>query len=107
MGPDIESPKLLYAKAILFVVAGLFAALLVLLRDPSLEVAALLAVSIWSFARAYYFAFYVLERYVDPSFRFAGLGSLVRHVVRTRSTGASASQSEARASRPEEEPPSR
>jgi hypothetical protein len=30
--------------------------------------------SIWSFARAYYFAFYVIEHYVDGSYRFAGLG---------------------------------
>jgi hypothetical protein len=30
--------------------------------------------SIWCFARAYYFAFYVIEHYVDGSYRYAGLG---------------------------------
>jgi hypothetical protein len=35
--------------------------------------ALLLVLVIWSFCRAYYFSFYVLERYVDPGFKFAGL----------------------------------
>lgn len=35
--------------------------------------AVLLALSIWGFCRAYYFAFYVIEKYVDPEFRFSGL----------------------------------
>lgn len=38
----------------------------------------------WSFCRAYYFAFYVLERYVDPGFKFSGLGAFVAYLVRRR-----------------------
>lgn len=30
-------------------------------------------ITIWAFCRAYYFAFYVIEHYVDPHYRFAGL----------------------------------
>ena len=41
-----------------------------------------MAVAIWAFCRAYYFAFYVIELYVDPGQRFAGLGSFVRHALR-------------------------
>ncbi len=33
-------------------------------------------------APAYYFAFYVIEHYVDPGYRFAGLWSFVRYVLR-------------------------
>ena len=40
---------------------------------------------VWSSARAYYFCFYVIERYIDPGYRFAGLGSAIRHVLRGRS----------------------
>jgi hypothetical protein len=40
-----------------------------------------MAVAIWAFCRAYYFAFYVIERYIDPGFRFAGLSSLVRYAL--------------------------
>jgi len=35
-------------------------------------------------APAYYFAFYVIEHYVDPGYRFAGLWSFVRYVLRKR-----------------------
>jgi hypothetical protein len=37
-----------------------------------------------SFSRFYSFAFYVTEHYVDPGFRFAGLGSFVVHLFRSR-----------------------
>ena len=37
----------------------------------------LLTISVWCFCRAYYFAFYVIEHYVDPGYRFSGLWSFV------------------------------
>jgi hypothetical protein len=76
---DITNPRLLYLKGGLFVFTGLFASGLLLLECPSLKVAALLALAIWSFARAYYFAFYVVEHYADPGYRFAGLWSFARY----------------------------
>ncbi len=81
---DIERPWLLYLKAALFVVLGLTAAAVLLAERPDLRSAALLAIAIWAFCRAYYFAFYVLEKYVDPGFRFAGLVSLLRYLWRRR-----------------------
>jgi len=42
---------------------------------PDFQLALLIAIAIWAFCRAFYFAFYVIEHYVDPSFRFAGLSS--------------------------------
>jgi hypothetical protein len=44
----------------------------------------LLALTIWCFARAYYFAFYVIQHYVDPGYRFAGLADFARYVLRKR-----------------------
>jgi hypothetical protein len=79
---DIQNPRLLYFKAALFVLAGLLASAGILLIDPNLRVAALLGIAIWSFARAYYFAFYVIQHYVDPSYQFAGLGSFLRYLLR-------------------------
>jgi hypothetical protein len=81
---DIKSTKLLYLKAGLFVLSGLLAAAGILLEAPSLRVAVLLAVAIWCFARAYYFAFYVIEHYIDPGYRFAGLWSFVTYMLRRR-----------------------
>ena len=81
---DITSPRLLYAKAILFLAGGVLASAGILLENPSLKVALLLAIAIWSFARAYYFAFYVVEHYADPAYRFAGLVDFARYLLRSR-----------------------
>ena len=81
---DIKNSKLLYFKAVLFVVAGLMASIGVLLQMPTLRVALLLIIAIWCFARAYYFVFYVIEHYIDPTYRFAGLWSFVRYLARRR-----------------------
>lgn len=82
---DLTDPRLLYLKAALFLIGGGLASLLLLMDRPTLKAAVLLVIAIWCFARAYYFAFYVVERYVDPSFRFAGLWSLARYLLRRRS----------------------
>lgn len=81
---DITNPKLLYAKGILFLVCGTLAAALLLFEHPELKTAALLILAVWCFARAYYFAFYVVEHYADPGFRFAGIGSFVMYVLRRK-----------------------
>ena len=69
----------------IFLVLGCLTSGLLILENPNLRFAALLAVSIWAFARAYYFAFYVIEHYVDPGYKYAGLLSLLRYLVRERS----------------------
>ena len=70
---DLTSPKLIYAKGILFLVLGGLSLALLLVMHPSLDVAVLSAVSIWAFARFYYFVFYVIQHYVDDGFRYSGL----------------------------------
>jgi len=81
---DIQNPRVLWLKFGLFAILGLLAVGGALLFFPSLQLAALMAVAIWAFCRAYYFAFYVIEHYIDPGFRFAGLASLVRYALRPR-----------------------
>jgi hypothetical protein len=66
---------------LLFLVLGLTAALLLYTEQKSLRTVLLLAICIWSFCRFYYFAFYVIERYVDPSYRFSGLFSFARYMA--------------------------
>lgn len=74
----------MYAKAAMLLVAGSAAAALLILRSPDLTTAALVAIAIWAFCRAYYFVFYVIERYIDRSYRFSGLLSVVKHLVTSR-----------------------
>ncbi len=81
---DLTRPWLLYLKGGLFVVVGLLSGGLLLADAPTLRDAALLAACVWAFARAYYFAFYVVQHYADPAYRFAGLGSFVRYLIRRR-----------------------
>ena len=81
---NIRDPRLLYVKAGLFVVAGTLAAGAILLEHPTWKVALLLALAIWAFARAYYFAFYVIQHYVDSEYRYAGLLHFLRYSLRRR-----------------------
>ncbi len=70
---DIRSPRLLYIKGGLFSLLG--AGRGPAAREhPSWKVAGFLTLAVWAFARAYYFAFYVVEHYIDGSHRFAGAG---------------------------------
>jgi hypothetical protein len=78
---DIKSPALLYFKGTLFVLLGVVAVTAILLKYPDLYLAGLLAIAIWSFCRAYYFAFYVIEHYIDPQYRFAGLLGFVQYLL--------------------------
>jgi hypothetical protein len=79
---DIRNPKLLYLKGALLLLLGLLAAGLLLAESPTWRAALLLSVAIWAFCRAYYFAFYVVEHYADPTFRFSGLTAFVRYLIR-------------------------
>ncbi len=71
-------------KASLFLILGLLASALLMADCRNWKAASLFAIAIWSFCRLYYFAFYVIERYIDPDYRFSGLSSALREVIRSR-----------------------
>jgi hypothetical protein len=81
---DIRDPRLIWLKGLLFLLIGIFASVLLLLNAPRVRIAALLVVVVWSSCRFYYFAFYVIEHYVDPAYRFAGLFDFARYAWRRR-----------------------
>lgn len=82
---DLTNPKWMLAKAVLLLLVGLLAFGIALLRQTDLTEAAWLAglwaVSVWGFCRAYYFAFYVIEHYIDGEAKYAGLIDFVRRLV--------------------------
>ena len=82
---DLSNPRWIKAKGVLFLGMALAASALLILESPSLKVVLLLAVAVWAFCRAYYFAFYVIEHYVDPRFRFSGLWAFARWWMAKRS----------------------
>lgn len=79
---DITSFRWLVVKGLLFVLLGFMAGLLLLLRTPQRTSLMLLICTVWAFCRAYYFCFYVLEKYVDATARFSGIGSAVKFIFR-------------------------
>ena len=81
---DLSNPFWIKFKGILFLMLGLLSSTLLLVEHPEIKTAVLLAIAVWSFCRFYYFAFYVIEHYVDPSYRFAGLLSFGRYLVARR-----------------------
>ena len=81
---DLSNPFWIKLKGLLLLLIGIVAAVLIFLNDPKWRTGALLAVAIWSFCRAYYFAFYVIEKYVDPRYKFSGLISFARYWFRRK-----------------------
>ena len=79
---DLKNPRIIKLKGFLFLLLGLLSSVLLLLPELSLKNIALLAIAVWSFCRFYYFAFYVIEHYVDPGFRFAGLWDFACYMIR-------------------------
>lgn len=76
---DLKNPKVIWLKGALFLGLGFLSAALLVLRHPEFTTVFLLGIAIWSFCRAYYFAFYVIEKYIDSTYRFAGLMDFLRY----------------------------
>jgi hypothetical protein len=81
---DLKNATAIWIKGILFLAIGIAAAAMLLIELGSWKGAVLLALCVWAFCRAYYFAFYVIEKYVDPGYRFSGLISFWSYVMRKR-----------------------
>ena len=81
---DLTSARWIKAKGFLFLLIGIIAAALIICDEPDWKTAVLLVLVIWSFCRFYYFAFYVIEKYVDPGYKFSGLISFVKYLLQRR-----------------------
>jgi hypothetical protein len=81
---DLTSHRSMKLKAALFAAIGLLSGCLLWISIPTFKSAVLLILCIWAFCRLYYFAFYVIERYIDPGFRFSGVFDAMRYLLRTK-----------------------
>jgi hypothetical protein len=84
MFSDLKSSKLIHLKGWLFLLLGISAATILLLECFNYQVAALLAICVWSFCRFYYYAFYVVEKYIDSGYKFAGLLSFAFYLLKKK-----------------------
>jgi hypothetical protein len=87
MSRDLQSKTAICVKGGLFLLMGIMAALLLIAEYPDWRHVGLLTLCVWAFCRAYYFAFYVIERWVDPSYKFSGLGHFVSYLWQQRRHG--------------------
>jgi uncharacterized membrane-anchored protein len=78
---DLTDPRLMYMKAGLLLLAAVLAGVGVLMEAPTARVLVLLLICVWASCRVYYFLFYVIEKYIDPGARFAGVGDAVAYVL--------------------------
>ena len=81
---DLTSPFWIKFKGILFLIIGILSSALLIIETRSWRVAIMLVIAIWCFCRFYYFAFYVIEHYVDPGYRFSGLWSFFGYLLSKR-----------------------
>ena len=78
----VQNKRLIIVKGFLFLLCGILAGGMLLADTPTWRATLLLLLCVWCFCRFYYFAFYVIQHYVDDTYRFAGLWSVVRFLIR-------------------------
>lgn len=78
---DLKKPWQMYLKAVLFFCIGMLSLALLFLISQDWRVIGFACLSIWAFSRLYYFCFYVIEKYIDPSFKFSGLVSVIQYLL--------------------------
>ncbi len=81
---DLKNSRIIIAKGFLFLVTGSIAVGLLIVDHPDVRTGLLLVITVWSFCRFYYFAFYVIQHYVDPGYRFSGLWSFAKYMFARR-----------------------
>lgn len=79
---DDLSKSWIYVKAFLFLLILVGASVLLLLLDDELQRIFYLLCVIWSSARLYYFMFYVVENYIDGSYKYTGIWSFVLFLLK-------------------------
>ena len=81
---DLTSHRSMKIKAALFAGIGLFSGWLLWMSIPTFKSLVLLVLCVWAFCRLYYFAFYVIEKYIDPGFRFSGVLDALRYLLKMK-----------------------
>ncbi len=81
---DITSKKIIAVKGTLFLLLGILSGTLLILDRPTITTLLLLLITIWSFARFYYFMFYVITNYVDSDYKYSGFISFIRYWLSKR-----------------------
>jgi hypothetical protein len=81
---DLTNPRWMYLKALLFLVI-LVISFITLIFENDIGCRVMFAVLlVWSSARLYYFMFYVIEKYVDSSYKFSSVLSFLAYLFSSK-----------------------
>lgn len=80
----LRSHRLIFLKGWLFLLIAMISFSILALEVANLKSILLMAVCVWSACRFYYFAFYVIQHYVDDSYHFAGLCDFAKYWFKSR-----------------------
>ena len=78
---DLTSAKWIYTKGSLLLLISLLSASLIFIQIPRWDILVLLLICLCASCRSYYFAFYVIQNYVDPYYRFSSLFDFTRYLL--------------------------
>lgn len=81
---DLQDKRLIVIKGFLFLAILILSTILLLSRHFDWPTFLLIALIVWSSARFYYFLFYVIEKYVDSRYKFAGIYSFLVYLYNKR-----------------------
>ena len=81
---DLQNPSLIVIKAGLFLLLALLASGILAVTELTSRGVLLLVIAVWASCRFYYFLFYVLQHYVNPGLRYAGLLAMFNQIRRKR-----------------------
>lgn len=81
---DLTSHRSMKIKAALFAGIGVLSGWLLWMSIPTFKSLVLLILCVWAFCRLYYFAFYVIEKYIDPAFKFSGVLDAARYLMKVK-----------------------
>ena len=84
---DLKNRKLIVLKGVLFFLMLSFAIATLVALTRDWLIGALVILVAWLAMRFYYFLFYVLERYVDPRLKYAGVFALIVAIARRPASG--------------------
>jgi len=78
---DLKHPFWIHLKGWLFLLIFAASAIGIFLHLPNWRIAALILLLAWASARFYYYLFYVIERYIDPDYKFSSVYSSLKYLV--------------------------
>jgi len=69
-------------KFVLFLIISIFGfSLMLILNEFDIFFIIILATTIWSCSRIYYFLFYVIHKFFDPQYKFSGLFHFILYLI--------------------------